>query len=343
MLMARQWLIAPIFIPHEGCPYRCVFCNQKEISGSKRHADRENVERELNTYLKGIPLNRLPKHREVAFYGGSFTGLPADRQEYLLSLVQPWIDEGFIHSIRLSTHPLFIDENRLALLKKYRVKTIELGIQSTDPEVLRVSRRECRMETIRNAVDLIRKNGFALGLQLMSGLPMDNEKTFQKSVDDAVNFRPDFVRLYPALVIRHTQLEKMYRRKQYVPWELDRTLEALKLAVIRFKGAGIRVIRLGLHSDPSMLENYIDGPFHPAMRYLVESRICLDEMARKLKSSKGSFSTPQFRVPQRLVSNYIGHKRENVRKLMKEFCLDDVTIQGVKNLDRLQLVGLELT
>ncbi|MFQ5444033.1 MAG: radical SAM protein, partial [Nitrospinales bacterium] len=150
--MARQWLIAPIFIPHEGCPYRCVFCNQKEISGSKRHADRENVERELNTYLKGIPLNRLPKHREVAFYGGSFTGLPADRQEYLLSLVQPWIDEGFIHSIRLSTHPLFIDENRLALLKKYRVKTIELGIQSTDPEVLRVSRRECRMETIRNAV-----------------------------------------------------------------------------------------------------------------------------------------------------------------------------------------------
>lgn len=341
--MARQWLIAPIFIPHEGCPYRCVFCNQKEISGSKRHADRENVERELNTYLKGIPLNRLPKHREVAFYGGSFTGLPADRQEYLLSLVQPWIDEGFIHSIRLSTHPLFIDENRLALLKKYRVKTIELGIQSTDPEVLRVSRRECRMETIRNAVDLIRKNGFALGLQLMSGLPMDNEKTFQKSVDDAVNFRPDFVRLYPALVIRHTQLEKMYRRKQYVPWELDRTLEALKLAVIRFKGAGIRVIRLGLHSDPSMLENYIDGPFHPAMRYLVESRICLDEMARKLKSSKGSFSTPQFRVPQRLVSNYIGHKRENVRKLMKEFCLDDVTIQGVKNLDRLQLVGLELT
>lgn len=337
--MARRRLIVPIFIPHEGCPYRCVFCNQNEISGSKRQADRQTVESTLNTFLKTLPRNRLPKYREVAFYGGSFTGLPVDRQEFLLSLVQPWIDEGFLHSIRLSTHPLFIEEDRLALLKKYRVQIIELGIQSTDPEVLRASGRDCRMETLIEAVDQVRKNGFALGLQLMSGLPRDNENSFLNSVDDTINLQPDFVRLYPALVIRHTRLELMYREKQYVPWDLDRTLEALKKAVLRFNGAGIPVIRLGLHADPSMLEHYIDGPFHPALRYLVESRICLDEMIRMLKSSSRSSRIPHFRVPQRFVSNYIGHKRENLHKLREQFCLDDVIIQGVNNLDRLQLLG----
>ena len=220
--MAHDRLIAAMFIPHEGCPYRCVFCNQKDITGSHRLADHDHVEQTLKTYLRsGTP---LPVYREAAFYGGSFTGLPIYRQEYLLNLIQPWIDSGEIHAVRVSTHPLFIDSERLALLKNYHVETVEMGIQSTDANVLKLTGRECSLNEMENAVTLIRKNGFRLGLQLMSGLPGDDQYSFQKSVDDVIRWRPDFVRLYPTVVIKRTPLYQMYLEDRFVPWSLEPTI-----------------------------------------------------------------------------------------------------------------------
>jgi histone acetyltransferase (RNA polymerase elongator complex component) len=227
-------LIAPIFIPHEGCPYRCVFCDQKEITGTHRKADRDRVEETLHTYLRSQPADKLPAIREAAFYGGSFTGLPLERQEYLLSLVQPWIDSGAIQAIRVSTHPLFIDSERMRLLKKYRVKTVELGIQSTDPEVLKLSGRECSLNELFGAVDCIRSEDMCLGLQLMPGLPGDTVNTFQKSVDDVIDLRPDLVRLYPALVIKHTLLHEMYLQNRFAPWGMDQSIDTLLTAVVYF-------------------------------------------------------------------------------------------------------------
>ena len=145
----------------------------------------------------------------------------ADREkESLLEQVQPWVQKGLVNAIRLSTHPLFIDPDRLALLKKFNVKTIELGIQSTDAQVLELSGRPCSWETMESAAALIKSNGFRLGLQLMPGLPGDTNQTFQKSVDDTVNWNPNFVRLYPTLVIRNTQLFQMYREGKFIPWSL---------------------------------------------------------------------------------------------------------------------------
>ena len=169
-MKTKTHMIVPVFIPHLGCPYRCVFCNQTDITGNQAKADEKKLEEALATYLGDVPLDQLPPNREVAFYGGSFTGLPMERQESLLRKVQPWLRQGSVNAIRLSTHPLFIDEDRLALLKKYGVDTIELGIQSTDRNVLELSGRPCTLETVKSAVDLIKKNGFRLGLQLMSGL-----------------------------------------------------------------------------------------------------------------------------------------------------------------------------
>ena len=332
-------MIVPIFVSHEGCPYRCSFCNQTKITGTNTKADKVMLEETLRTHLDGLDPNHLPEVREVAFFGGSFTGIPSARQEYLLSSVQPWILSGQIQSIRVSTHALFIDEARLAMLSQYNVETVELGIQSTDDDVLKLVGRECPFDVILSAVHKIRKMGFRLGLQLMPGLPGDNEKKFRKSVKDVINLRPDFVRIYPTLVVKNTGLFDMYRQGTFIPWGLERMIEVVKEAVVQFEEAGISVIRVGLHPDQSLLENYVDGPFHPSFRYLVDSRIARDQMINMIRALKQIPSSITFRVPAKRLSNFVGHKKENLSIIKSIFGLESINVQQGAIMEHLGLVA----
>lgn len=336
--MPRQRMIVPIFIPHQGCPYRCVFCNQNEISGAEKEEDQSRLDSAFNTYLNSRPLEELPAIREAAFYGGTFTALARQRQQFLLSSVQVWVEQGYIQSLRLSTHPGAVDAGALALLAQYQVETIELGVQSTDPDVLRQSGRGDTPESLERSVHLIRSKGYRLGLQLMLGLPGDSEEIFQRSVSDTVHFRPDFVRIYPALVVRGTALYKMYRKGAYAPWSLGRTVNALKVAVKRFDDEGIPVIRLGLHPEPSLLANIVDGPSHPALRSLVESRICLDAMSALLSRETVLPERVTFKVPLRKVSNYTGHRKENIRLLKEKFAIKELIISQASDLVAPELI-----
>lgn len=336
--MPRQRMIVPIFIPHQGCPYRCVFCNQNEISGAERKGDLDRLETAFQTCLKSRPLDELPAIREAAFYGGTFTALPVPRQEFLLSTVQTWVEQGYIQALRLSTHPGAVDTGALALLNQYSVETIELGVQSTDPEVLRKSGRGDTPESLRRAVHLIRDKGYRLGLQLMLGLPGDSEEIFQQSVSDTLQFKPDFVRIYPALVVRGTALYEMYKKGDYIPWSLDRTVNVLKMAMSRFEDAGIPVIRLGLHPEPSLLANIVDGPYHPALRSLVESRICFDALSDLLTREAVLPERVIFRVPLRKLSNYTGHRKENVSMLKEKFALKEVVFSQAPDLNFPELI-----
>jgi histone acetyltransferase (RNA polymerase elongator complex component) len=330
--MPRQRMIVPIFIPHQGCPYRCVFCNQNEISGAEKEEDQIRLESAFNTYLKSRPLKELPPIREAAFYGGTFTALPVQRQKFLLSSLQLWVDRGYIQSLRLSTHPGAVDDEALALLGNYSVETIELGVQSTDPEVLRQSGRGDTPESLSQSVHLIRSKGYQLGLQLMLGLPGDSEAIFEQSVSDTLQFKPNFVRIYPVLVVRGTALHELYEKGEYVPWSLDRTVNALKGAVRRFEEAGIPVIRLGLHPEPSLLANIVDGPHHPALRSLVESRICFDTLSELLSREAVLPDRVTFKVPLRKVSNYTGHRKENILMLKEKFAIKELVFMQAPDL-----------
>jgi histone acetyltransferase (RNA polymerase elongator complex component) len=330
--MPRQRMIVPIFIPHQGCPYRCVFCNQNEISGAEREEDQVRLDSAFQTYLKSRPLEELPPIREAAFYGGTFTALPEQRQQFLLSSVQVWVDQGYIQSLRLSTHPGAVDDRALELLGNYSVETIELGVQSTDPEVLRRSGRGDTPESLERSVHLIRSKDYRLGLQLMLGLPGDSEEIFEQSVSDTLQLKPDFVRIYPALVVRGTALHEMYKKGEYIPWSLDRTVNALKMAIKRYEDAGIPVIRLGLHPEPSLLANIVDGPHHPALRSLVESRICFDAMSDLLAREAVLPERVTFKVPLRKISNYTGHRKENIRMLKEKFSIEELVFSPTPDL-----------
>jgi histone acetyltransferase (RNA polymerase elongator complex component) len=244
-----------------------------------------------------------------------------------------------LHAIRVSTHPLFIDRERMHLLARYRVQTVELGVQSTDPEVLNMSGRDCALNELHGAVECIRSHNMQLGLQLMPGLPGDTVFTFQKSVDDVIALRPQLVRIYPAVVIKHTAMHEMYRQQRFVPWDMETTIDSLKTAVVKFNRAGIPVARIGLHPDPSFLQNYVAGPHHPAMRHLVDSRICLEEMISCIKRLDPLPENLLFKVPPRRVSVYTGNKRENIYTLKDMFGLKDVKVRAEEGLAVMELLA----
>ena len=335
----RTQLVIPVFIPHEGCPYRCAFCDQSKITGTLVQSDQEIVHKAIRTYLDALDSNNLPEKREVAFYGGSFTGLTVERQSNLFDAVIPWIKTGDIDSIRVSTHSLLVDDINISFLKDNFVQVVELGIQSTNNDVLSAVGRPCGFSTVKGAVKSIRKNNLSLGLQLMPGLPKDDESTFLQSVKDVIDLKPDFVRIYPTLVIRNTSLFKMYNTGEYLPWSLDRMLQLVKAAMIEFEKVDIPVVRVGLHSDPSMLESLVDGPYHPSFRYLVDSLIARDKMVSMIERLKNIPTDLTFIVPSNKVSLYLGHKKSNIHAIKKIFGINNIFLQQTGNQEKLKLVA----
>ena len=275
----------------------------------------------------------------MAFYGGSFTGLPEERQKRLLQAVEPSIYSGEVHSIRVSTHSLLVNSQNISLLKENNVKTVELGIQSTNDRVLQAVGRPCDFDTVKSAVDSIRKDGLRLGLQLMPGLPEDDENIFMKSVQDVIGLMPNFVRIYPTLVIKNTELYEMYKLGKYVPWKLNRMVRLVKDALIAFQKKNIPVIRVGLHADPSMLENFVDGPYHPALRYLVDSLIAREKMFNLIDQLQKIPEAITFKVPSRQVSLYLGHKKDNIQAIQNMYGINNILIQQIGDQEDLQLVA----
>ncbi len=262
----KKRLIIPIFIPFGGCPHKCVFCDQAGITGSSRMPSIEDVEATVESYLSTW---RGDGPREIAFYGGSFTGLDKDMQRAYLEAGRYFVEAGMVDSLRLSTRPDYITAEKVEFLKRYHVRTIELGVQSSSDEVLRLSGRGHSFNDTTRVVGLLKDGGVVVGLQLMPGLPGDTRETILKTSRDAAGLKPDFVRLYPALVMKNTPLHEMYKRGEYRPWALDDMVELLGEVMEVFDKASVKVIRVGLQPTAELEESIVAGPYHPAIRDLV--------------------------------------------------------------------------
>jgi histone acetyltransferase (RNA polymerase elongator complex component) len=269
-----------------------------------------------------------PIRREVAFYGGSFTGMEKKVQIQLLSPVQPFIWKGLIDSVRVSTRPDYIDPQTLALIRTYGVKTVELGVQSMVDEVLRRSKRGHTANHVQKAAELLHGGGFTVGIQIMVGLPGDDAQGNGHTVDRVIRLNPHFVRIYPTLVLKGTLLEKWYRSGRYIPLSLKQAVDLCKSAFLKFQRAGIPVIRLGLQSSPEleMKDSVVAGPYHPAFGHLVESSLFYD-MASCLMGKSRQSRIPRVRVSPSDLSNIRGQKNQNLYRLKYRFGLRDVQIE----------------
>ncbi len=321
--MKKEYII-PIFVPHLGCKQCCTFCDQKTISGETKQVTADDVRNTIEYYLKNF---KNDNYVEVAFFGGSFTAIPIETQKELLEAVQPYIKDKKVDSIRLSTRPDAIDKNILKMLKKYHVKTIELGVQSSNNYILERCKRGHTFEDVKKASKLIRKYRFKLGHQMMVGLPESTEKDDIKTAEDIIKLKPKLVRIYPVLVIKGTGLEREYRNKEFTPLTVGQAVERSKEILRLFAKKNIQVIRIGLQNtetiaDPKNKDSeVVAGPYHPAFGQLVEDSIWYDKIVYEIKKINAKVIRVEIEANSQNINNIIGHKKENINKLKDTYAV----------------------
>ncbi len=270
-----------LFVPHSGCPHQCSFCNQKTISGAAEPLTPEKV---TETLQKAVSDGVDPENTEIAFFGGSFTAIERGYMISLLEATKPFLEKKQFCGIRASTRPDAIDDEILTVLKEYGVTSIELGAQSTDNEVLKFNNRGHSREDIIKASGLIKKYGFSLGLQMMTGLYRSTDEKDYKTAEDIAALKPDTVRIYPTITLEGTYLGKLYKKGEYKPQGIEDAASLCARLLKLFYDNNINVIRLGLHSGGNVEDGYLAGPYHPAFGELCEGEIYLSEAVKKLRN-----------------------------------------------------------
>lgn len=324
---------------NEGCPHRCIFCNQRISAGDvPQKLTKEMLDRDVNTFLR---CNRDEARRvEIAFYGGSFTGADATYQEQLLSWAYPYVQQGLVDAIRISTRPDDVTDEILPLLKHYRVETVELGAQSFVDEVLKQAQRGHRAADTEKAVLILRENGLKIGLHLMVGLPLDTEEGFSYSLDKTIQLKPDAVRIHPVLVLRETQLAQMFWRGDYQPLDLYPAVDLCRKAWVKMAEADIPVIRMGVHLTPEMAENdnVVAGPMHPSLGSLVLSSVFLDYAIKLLRQISFQATELKFILSHRDVSSFCGHRRMNLAAIKALYPFSNLVIESSRDQKRGEIV-----
>lgn len=326
--MERKHVVIPVFVPHKGCPHDCIFCNQKKISGQLLEMTPEIMEKTISEHLSTI---KQGSFIEIGFYGGSFTGIELEKQRELLEAAYKYIENGVVQEIRLSTRPDYINEEILRLLGKYGVRTIELGVQSLDSEVLLLSNRGHTAEDVYKSAKMIKEFGFRLGIQTMVGLPGDSREKDIATAEKVISISPEILRIYPALVIKGTYLETMMRQGNFVPLSLDETVDICSELLEMYENNGINVIRLGLQPTESINEGaeIAAGPFHPAFRQLVESRLALKRVeAEIVRCSLENEKQITILTGKSNISNIVGQRKCNIEFLKGKYGFRNVKVQA---------------
>ena len=319
--------IIPIFLPHAGCPHRCVFCDQSSITGVRSKRPPKDIRDQIEAFLKFKTARRT--RVQIAFFGGNFLGMPADIIKRLLAETTEYVTTGRVNSIRFSTRPDTIDPQRLDWIKDFPVKTIELGVQSMDERVLSTTRRGHGATETELAIQRLKTLNYEIGVQLMVGLPEDTPERAIASASRVARLKPDFIRIYPTVVLAGSPLAARYRQGNYVPLSLEEAVRQVKSLYLLFKKKDIAVIRMGLQASED-LENgstVLAGPYHPAFGHLVYSEIALDMAVAQIESAALNRNSISIRVNSRNISKLRGLRNSNIEILKKKFNFKTITVR----------------
>ncbi|MBO4567950.1 MAG: radical SAM protein [Bacteroidales bacterium] len=310
----------PIFLPELACPFRCVYCNQFSITGKQQLPDIQEVKNTIDKYLDSF--KEKDRFVEVAFFGGNFTGLPEKMQDDFLKIVQPYLEKGVVDGVRCSTRPDYIDEKRVKVLKSLGMKNIELGAQTTNDVILQKCGRGHTFKDIENASQIIVDEGITLGLQMMTGLPFDTFEDDMQTAKDIVRLGAKETRIYPCIVVKDTELEKLYNKGEYKPLSLDDAVEQSATLYEYFNENDVKVLRIGLHTSEDLNgAAYVAGPYHKNFAEMVFSRL----WGRKFDKMNVDSDEICIEVPENELNHAIGYKGENKRKLEQQY--KNVTIK----------------
>lgn len=312
--MKDKHVIIPIFVPHLGCPNDCIFCNQVKIASANTNIQIEEIVEIIEMHLKTI--NAQNTQIEVSFFGGTFTGMDFEVQKEFLKIANKYKENNQIDAIRLSTRPDCIDATILEMLRLYKVDIIELGVQSLDDSVLNNANRGHNSDDVYKAVKLIKEYRFTLGLQIMPGLYKSSVESDLNTVDQVIKLSPDFVRVYPTLVVKNTKLEELYKSGLFEPLELEEAVNFCTDIYYKFAENNIKIIRMGLQPTENIQlgQDIVAGPFHPAFKQLVQSEIYYRAILDVLDKYM-NINEIEIEISRKILSTVIGQKRKNIERL----------------------------
>ena len=313
----------PIFIPHLGCPNDCAFCNQRSISGTKSF-DISRVKTQIDDALSTAE----ECVAEIAFFGGSFTGIDRNLMIQLLETAEEYVKKGLAESVRLSTRPDYISCEILDILKRYSVRHIELGIQSMDDKVLLSSKRGHSAQNSIDACKMIKEYGFVLGGQMMVGLPSSTGESEKMTAEAICKMGADECRIYPIVVLKDTELSRMADDGRYRVLSQDELILRSADVLAVFRKNGVKVLRIGLHAGDELTsrDEIACGFYHPAMGELVEGELYYREIKDKLKNVPEKSEITVI-VPKGCLSKAIGQKGRNRQRLKGEFDLKNISFK----------------
>ncbi len=315
----------PVFIPHLGCPNTCVFCNQRKISGVKNF-DIRDVKYNIEKVLDGIREPKDKLYTEIAFFGGSFTGLPRDEMIELLELVQPYLLDGRVNSLRCSTRPDYIDIEVIGILKKYGIGTVELGVQSMSDKVLQLCNRGHTAARSEEACKLIKESGMSLVGQMMTGLPGSEPSDERYTAMRLCMARADAVRIYPTMVFADTELEEMMKNGRYIPPDREDTVDRVADLIEIFDANSVPIIRIGLCSGTELETDsgIMAGGYEPAVGDMASSRVILRRIMSQLVpllegTDRQNGLVLRVQCAMGMTSAVSGHCRTN-KKYLRRLC-----------------------
>ena len=333
--MKKRHVNIPIFIPHLGCPNNCVFCNQRTISG---HGDFriESVRDEIETALSTLGADT---EREIAFFGGSFTGIDRALMIELLELAESYVKRGLVDEIRLSTRPDYIDDEILDILSRYSVKTVELGLQSMSDDVLSASKRGHDAKTALRACRAIKERGFSLIGQMMIGLPKSNAEDEIITAELICKSGADGARVYPTVVFAQTELEDMMRAGEYSALDTESAVMRTKNVLAVFDAYGVPCIRVGLCASENLRDASlaIAGATHSAIGEMAMSELFYERICEELEKRSVNGGSAVIYVPLGATSKAIGQKKKNKEKICKKYSLE-----SLKVLEKSELLGYNI-
>jgi len=335
--MKPRPLVIPVFIPHEGCPRRCIFCDQTAITRTpgRPFSGAALISKALQTYQPHGRNRNRPV--QIAFFGGNFLGLPNGKIAELLTVAKKGVEQGLFDAIRFSTRPDTVDDRKLELIAPVPVETVEIGAQSMDDRVLEKSRRGHRVEDTVRAAERLQRNQYQTVVQLMVGLPGESKATLEMNASAVCRLAPDFVRIYPTLVLAGSPLAEAFRIGTYQPLTLEEAVEKSAVLAARFLQNGIAVIRMGLPADVAAdPQQLLAGPYHPAFGHLVYERLYFTTVEKMFSKSK-PLKKVTLRVHPGGISAMRGLNNGNVDRLIEQFSLNHVTVAPDKTLERYQV------
>jgi histone acetyltransferase (RNA polymerase elongator complex component) len=293
-------MVVPVFLPHMGCSERCIYCHQGYITDSGGFGIKTRIDAAFTGRTEPC---------DVGLFGGNIFGIEPGVLKEIFGFFEPY--RGLIRTFRLSTKPVPLRDETIVLLKKNGVSLIELGIPTFNDGILAYVNRGHTGRDLLQAYDRLKREGFALALQFMVGLPGECEADIDEIIRNMVLLKPGYIRIYPLVVLKNTLLYSQYLSGRFVPADFDDVLDRACRIYVSAVQSGIGVANAGLTDNELVRDMVTGGFYHPAYGFLVQSRIFINAVAEVVREF-GSPAEITVIIHKSDVPLLVGNKRENI-------------------------------